>query len=125
MVVTPPVLLDLGDQAAEVPRRPRVPGGLSQRQQPLGRDLAVRRADLLGDQINHLVVVVFPLLAAQRLVPGQRPLDDAFDGLVRGAAHLCGATVGAYLPVSGDDVHDFPRRFHSRADSLSGDLVTG
>ncbi|RSN15546.1 hypothetical protein DMB42_01565 [Nonomuraea sp. WAC 01424] len=34
-------------------------------------------------------------------------------------------SIAAHLSVGGDDVHDYPRRFHDREDPLSGDLVRG
>jgi hypothetical protein len=79
VVAPPPGLLRIGDKPPEVPRRPRIASRLRGRQQPLGRDPALRHRDPVGHQSSDRVVVVFPRLADRRLAPGLGPLDDALD----------------------------------------------
>jgi len=79
----PPVMLPAPqrllpcDQAAEVARRPGIPRRPRCRQQPLGRDPALRLLHPPGDQRGHAVVVRTPRhpqrSGTTRLMPGRSP----------------------------------------------------
>jgi hypothetical protein len=78
----PPRRLQRSDQAAEVPRRPSVPGRSRGRQQPLGRDPPLRPAPPLSDRRPDLIVVVTAVPARRRPAASVVPLHDSLDRLV-------------------------------------------
>ncbi len=88
-----PQQLRFGDEAAEIACRSVIPGGAGDWQHPLGRHSTLGFLDSFGDQCGHRIVVVGPLNPRWCGIAGFELLDDSFDGLVGGAAHLGGGAV--------------------------------
>ena len=105
----PPSRLGVGNQPAEVPRRPDMARRPGLRQQPLGRDPTRRRPDLLRDQIGDLVIVPGPNDPLGRHVAGRMLLDDPLHRLVGDAADRGRTPIAAYVSIGGNHVHSFPR----------------
>jgi len=105
----PPRGLHLGDQAAEVSRRPGIARRPRSRQQPLRANPALAAPHLLGNQAAHLLAVMTPVPGRRRTAAGIVPLHDPLHGLVRRAAHRRSAPVATHLQVGGQYVHPFPR----------------
>src|SRR5215217_5909459 len=87
MVTLAPLRLCLGNQPAEVPRRPGIAGRPGLRQQPLRRDPPRRLLHPLRNQIPHLVEIASPT-RPHRQPTGLIRLDDPAHRLVGGAADL-------------------------------------
>ena len=94
MVTLAPLRLRLGDQPAEVPRRPGIAGRPRLRQQPLRRDPARRLLHPLRNQIPHLVEVASPTLP-HRQPAGLMRFNNPAHRLVGGAADLRGPPIAA------------------------------
>ena len=124
VMLTTPGLLALRDQPPEVPRRPRVAGGLGGRQQPLRRDPPRRRLHPPGHQLRDSVIVMATAGPPASTAAGLMPRDHPFHGLVRRAAKHSGAAVSAHLPVGRNDVHPFPRRLQWKLPGRCGDWLT-
>ena len=77
VMITPPFLLRLRNQAAEVPGRPDIARHPGLRQQPLRRHPPRRLLHPGGDQLGHLVVVVAPILPLHRKLTGLRAPPQA------------------------------------------------
>ena len=69
VMIPPPRLPGRRDQAAEVPRRPRIPRGPGRRQQPLGRNPALSLPDPFSDQASNDVEVALPRRPRRRTPP--------------------------------------------------------
>ena len=110
VMIPPPGLLGRRDQAAEVPRRPRIPRGPRRRQQPLRRDPARGLPDPLRDQPGHGVVVPLPRRPRRRAAAGLVPGDHPPDGLRGRAADRGRPPESTCLTVGRNDVHPIPRR---------------
>src|SRR5450755_4120160 len=119
----PPRPLGLRDQPPEVPRRPRIAGGLSGRQQPLRRDPPRAGLHPRGHQFRDGVIVTGPR-HPRRHGAGHVPGDHPLHGLVRRAADHSGATVSAHLAIRRNDVHPFPRRLQWKLPGRCGDWLT-
>ncbi len=105
VMIDPPPGLRLGDQPTEVSRRTVVASGRRHREQALRGDPPLGLRDPLDHDGAHVVVVVHDPF---RRTGPLRSLDDPLHGLVRGAADVRGAPIGAHLSVGGIDVHTFP-----------------
>ena len=122
MIPTPP-RFRLGDQPAEVPRRPRVAGRPRRRQQPLRRDPPCVVSTFFGDQIGHRRRSCGPAPSAPATPP---PASAAR----RSASPSCGSCrTSRRHPetcpplVGGNHVHPFPRSLQWRSPPRSS--VTG
>jgi hypothetical protein len=117
----PPLLLLLGDQAPEVPSRPDVADRSSLDQQPLGRDLRLRRFDPLGHQrLGDIGVLGHRRPARTRLIEltGLAGQHLAFHRLGVNAADLGGTPIRPDVAVRGNNIHRLPRCQHDG--NLSG-----
>src|SRR5829696_2184826 len=122
MVTLAPLHLCLGNQPAEVPRRPGIAGRPGLRQQPLRRDPPRRLLHPLLHQIPHLVEIAFPT-RPHRQPTGLIRLDDPAHRLVGGAADLRGPPIAAHVSIGGDHIHPIPRVLQWRSPSAAP--VTG
>src|SRR5215213_2076799 len=122
MVTLAPLRLCLGNQPAEVPRRPGIAGRPGLWQQPLRRDPPRRLLHPLRNQIPHLVEIASPT-RPHRQPTGLIRLDDPAHRLVGGAADLRGPPIAAHVSIGGDNIHPFPRVLQWRSPSAAP--VTG
>src|SRR5829696_5233188 len=122
MVTLAPLRLCLGNQPAEVPRRPGIAGRPGLRQQPLRRDPPRRLLHPLRNQIPHLVEIASPT-RPHRQPTGLIRLDDPAHRLVGGAADLRSPPIAAHVSIGGDHIHPFPRVLQWRSPSAAP--VTG
>src|SRR5215211_6904278 len=122
MVTLAPLRLCLGNQPAEVPRRPGIAGRPGLRQQPLRRDPPRRLLHPLRNQIPHLVEIASPT-RPHRQPTGLIRLDDPAHRLVGSAADLRGPPIAAHVSIGGDHIHPFPRVLQWRSPSAAP--VTG
>jgi len=60
---------------------------------PLGRHPTLGLLHSFGDQLDHRIVVVDPLGPRRCVIAGFELVDDPFDGLGGGVAHLGGGSV--------------------------------